>query len=115
MEELYAAMVGHLDKRLAEHEEFGTIIVDGDGADDSYYVPHRGLELDTRHVIEDPLFQASHRSQWVQMADLVAYAAYQGLLRHPGKEFAWDWYDKYLRSSDANGRPLDLHTSPKRS
>ncbi|HEX5400730.1 MAG TPA: hypothetical protein VFX16_00355, partial [Pseudonocardiaceae bacterium] len=34
-----------------------------------------------------------HRSQWVQMADLTAWSAYQGLLRHEGKQFAWTWYD----------------------
>jgi hypothetical protein len=44
----------------------------------------------------------------VQTADLVAWTAYQHLLRHPGKRFAWHWYDRHLRSSDANGGPVLL-------
>jgi hypothetical protein len=43
-----------------------------------------------REVIEDPLFQGWHVSQWVQMADLAAWSTSQGLLRHPGKDFSWD-------------------------
>ena len=84
------------------------MIVDGDGRDASYLVPHRALSLSGRHVLEDPFFQDSHRSQWIQMADLVAYAVYQHLLRHPGKGFAWHWYERYLRANDVNGSPLAL-------
>lgn len=66
------------------------------------------MKLRHRNVIEDPLFQASHRSQWVQMADIVAYVAYQGLQRYPGKQFVWDWYDQHLRAIDSNGGPIAL-------
>lgn len=59
-------------------------------------------------MIEDPLFQGSHQSQPVQMADLVAWTAYQFLLQHPGKQYAWPWYDEFLRKSDVNGGPLEL-------
>ncbi len=105
---LYAGLVNHIDARLRTADEFGLIVVDGNGTDGSYYRPHRALRLDDRHVIEDPLFQESHRSQWVQMADLVAYAAYVHLLRPPSKQFAWNWYDRHLRRSDVNGRPVRL-------
>lgn len=40
---------------------------------------HRGLELRTRRVIEDPFMQDSRCSQLIQAADLVAYAASQWL------------------------------------
>lgn len=106
--ELYAALIRHLDARLSTAGELGFVIVDGDGRDASYFGPHRGLSLGSRHVIEDPFFQDSHRSQWVQMADLVAYTVYQHLLRHPGKGFTWHWYETYLRPNDVNSGPLAL-------
>lgn len=106
--ELYAAMVHHIDHRLTAASEFGVVIVDGDGTDTTYRSAHRALPLETRHVIDDPLFQDSHVSQWVQMADLVAYAAYLHLLQPPGKEFAWGWHDGYLRACDVNGGPIKL-------
>jgi Protein of unknown function (DUF3800) len=84
------------------------IFMDGDGSDQGYYSAHRALKLADRHVIEDPLFQVSHRSQWVQMADLVAWSAYQALQRSPDRRFAWNWYDDYLAAHDANGGPVAL-------
>lgn len=84
------------------------MFVDGDGSDPRYFTAHRELKLAGRHIIEDPLFQYSHRSQWVQMADMVAYAAYQHLARYRGKEFAWSWYERHLMPHDVNGGPLEL-------
>ena len=105
---LYAALIQHLDSRLAAAGELAFVIVDGDGRDASYFAPHRALSLNSRHVLEDPFFQDSHRSQWVQMADLVAYTVYQHLLRHPGKHFTWHWYETHLRGKDVNGEPITL-------
>lgn len=79
--------------------------MDGDGSDPGYAAAHRDLKLAHRRVIEDPIFLAAHASQWVQMADLVAWSAYQGLLRHPGKEFAWEWYHRHLRDVDVADGP----------
>ena len=107
-DELYVQLVRHLDQRLVGSDELGMIFMDGDCTAPGYYAAHRGLRLSTRRVIEDPLFQASHRSQWVQMADVTAYVAYHGLLQHPAKAFMSGWYDKYLLSCDANGGPLEL-------
>jgi hypothetical protein len=107
-QDLYAKLIAHLDTRLTAAGEFGMIFMDGNGSDTGYYNAHRDLKLASRSIIEDPLFQHSHRSQWVQMADLVAWTAYQGLLRHAGKAFAWNWYDKHLRGFDVNGGPLAL-------
>jgi hypothetical protein len=107
-QDLYQRLIEHLDGKLAAAEELGMVFMDGDGTAAGYYSAHRALKLRHRRVIEDPLFQASHRSQWVQMADLVAYTAYQAVLRHPAKAFCWDWYDRHLRASDANGGPLAL-------
>lgn len=81
-----------LDRRLQVDGELGLLVMDGDGTDSSYYAAHRDLDLGTRALIEDPAFQNSHRSQWVQIADLIAYAGYQHLVRLPEKQFAWEWY-----------------------
>lgn len=105
---LYVALIRHLDDRLTGDDELGLVFMDGDGTANGYYAAHRGLRLSRRRVIEDPLFQASHRSQWVQMADLVAYAGYHALLRHPAKSFMVDWYDRFLKGCDTNGGPLAL-------
>lgn len=102
-------MVNHLDSRLGAVGENGMIIMDGDGSGSSaYYSAHRALALNSRHLIEDPLFVPAHRSAWVQMADFVAWTTYQGLQRHPGKRFTWDWYDRYLRGCDVNGGPVEV-------
>ena len=105
-DELYARLVDHLDTRLGSADELGMIFMDGDGSAHGYYGAHRGMKLAYRSIIEDPLFQHSHRSQLVQMADLVAWTSYQALLRHPGKSYAWKWYDAYLRGADINGGPV---------
>jgi hypothetical protein len=42
------------------------------------------------------------------MADLVAWTAYQSLQRHPGKQYAWPWYEKFLGLADVNGGPMEL-------
>ena len=67
-------------------------VMDGDGTDASYLSAHRGLAVRRRSLIEDPFFQHSARSQWVQIADLVAYAGYQSVAQLPQKKFTWHWY-----------------------
>jgi hypothetical protein len=84
------------------------IVMDGNGTASGYYAAHRGLKLSSRNIIEDPMFVPAHRSQWVQMADIAAWSAYQGLLRHQGKRFAWDWYTRHLGPSDVNDGPVAL-------
>src|SRR5207244_902503 len=66
--EVYALLVEHLTRRLTAAEDFGTIVIDGNASDLSYQQHHRGLKLATRRIIEDPCFQAAHRSQLVQIA-----------------------------------------------
>ncbi|NQX35943.1 DUF3800 domain-containing protein [Herbiconiux sp. VKM Ac-2851] len=90
---------------LAEHEH---LRMDGNGTDSSYTEAHRELELDTRHIIEDPTFYDSRRSQFVQMADLVAYSAFASLNRHEGNRFAWEWYAEHLASADPHGGPQEV-------
>jgi hypothetical protein len=84
------------------------VSMDGNGTDPNYVNAHRALSLDSRHIIEDPMFHDSKRSQLVQMADLVAYTTFVSLNRHRGNEFAWDWRREYLDGTDVNGGPLAI-------
>ena len=103
--DLYRDLVGVLDQRLGAAGEAGMIVMDG-RAVDSYYDAHRGLTLAARNILEDPIFVDSHRSQWVQMADIVAWSAYQHLSKTTG-HFAKNWYTHVL-PSDVYGGPQPL-------
>jgi hypothetical protein len=105
---LYDDLISHLDQRLIADGEYASIFMDGNGSDPTYFRAHRNLPLAGRRVLEDPLFQLSHVSQWVQMADLVAWTTYQSILRHPGKVVPAAWYDQHLRVRDVNGGPIAL-------
>ena len=105
---VYERLVALLDERLNADGDLGIVIMDGDGRDPSYASVHRRLKLAHRSIIEDPVFAHSTASQWVQMADLVAWTTYQHLLRREGKEFAWPWYQKYLSDSDVLGAPRQV-------
>lgn len=105
---LYEKVVRLWDANAADRNAFVLITMDGDGSDQSYFKAHRRLPLDTRHVIEDPIFHDSKRSQWAQIADLVAFTAYAHADRHAKNQYAWLWYEEFLSSSDPNTRPLSL-------
>lgn len=100
---LYADLIRRIDGQLAVTGSFGFITMDGQ--DQLYRQAHRALDLDSRHVIEDPAFHDSKHSQWTQMADLVSYSAYLHLTNRPGKEFGRDWFRDYLGASAAAGEP----------
>lgn len=105
-EAVYDELLTHLDHRLAAAGEYGQIQMDGNGTDPTYLRVHRRQKLADRRIIEDPMFQASHVSQWVQVADIVAWTTYQHLLQHPGKARAAAWYEAHLRARDVNGAPV---------
>ncbi|MFI5716089.1 DUF3800 domain-containing protein [Nocardia sp. NPDC051750] len=104
----YTALVRRWDAELAATGSFGVVNMDGNGTDRSYFNAHRDLKLDTRHIIEDPMFHDSKTSQWIQAADLVAYAAYIQLNPHSGNKYGADWYNNYLSPSDPEGGPVAL-------
>src|SRR5690606_4272314 len=103
---VYAALVRRWDTNLGARGEVGIVNMDGNGSDPSYRTAHRALKLNTRNLIEDPLFHDSKRSQLIQMADLVAWTTYAHLHRHAGNKFAANWYKDFLRPSDSNGGPI---------
>lgn len=103
---LYERLVLEWDRELAEADVYALITMDGQ---DSHYLDaHRGLKLDQRHIIEDPAMHDSRRSQWVQMADLVAYVALMTLNQHAHNQFGWTWYADHLTGSDAHAGPRHL-------
>lgn len=99
----YAALVRMLDDRLTADGELGLVVMDGDGSDPAYRAAHRELKLSTRSVLEDPFFRGSDASQWIQMADMIAYSAYQHLMRKPTKEATWGWYSEILAAASVTG------------
>jgi hypothetical protein len=106
--DVYRRLIAHLDARLATNHEHGLVFGDGDGSDRSYAAAHRALTLDQRRIVEDPQFPGSDRNVWLQLADLVAWTAFQHLHRAPNRRFAWPWYETYVASRDIHGAPHPL-------
>jgi Protein of unknown function (DUF3800) len=84
-----------IDRRLFLAGIQGAMIIDGaaDGSSADYVRMFRSLNLSGRQLLMEPSFQKSDESQWIQIADIVAYTAYQSVARRPGKEFCWTWYE----------------------
>jgi hypothetical protein len=93
------------DRRLEARNEHGIAIINGDGRETGYHEPHRSRELGVRRVLEDPMFAVSYQNQFVQIAELVAYCAYQHVLSQDGKRFVRDWYSIYLPKAEG---PVDV-------
>lgn len=105
---LYDGLVDLLDTRLRENADTGIVFVDGDATDPAYYRAHRRRGFH-RSLIEDPIFTAARRTMGGEMADLVAWTAYQFLVRLHDPDFYWDLYAP-LRSADMHGEPLGIDT-----
>ncbi len=104
--DVYQRFVLQLNARLADHHEHGMIFTDGDGSDPSYRDAHRALTAQHRRVLEDPQFPRSTENAWLQLADFVAWTAFQHLHRAPNRRVAWHWYDTYLAPCDVHGGPI---------
>jgi hypothetical protein len=103
---LYADFIASLDGELRRADTYAHGSMDGN--DPHYRDAHRALPLATRRIIEDPVMQSGSYSQWVQIADLVAYCANLTLDRYPGNAFGWDWYERYFAGRDPRGGPVLL-------
>ena len=64
------------------------------------------MPLKSRNLLEDPLYQRSHGSQFVQMADLVAFTGYPSLLTTGDKTLTRRWYADHLAGKDVTA-PAD--------
>lgn len=107
-ESLYRDFVYQYSEQLVATNSLAIFFVDGDGSDPMFRKAHRSLDLKDRRIIEDSIQLSSTHSQFIQIADLVAYCALAQIDRASNNEFAWGWYSKYLAHRDPNREPLQL-------
>ncbi|MFI5495248.1 DUF3800 domain-containing protein [Actinoplanes sp. NPDC051859] len=105
---LYSALVRYLDNDLRAYGARGMIFLDGD-RDPTAVTAHQTLAgVADRRLIEEPQARRAEHDQWVQMADLAAWSAYQGLARRSSKQHAWHWYPQLFGALDRHGGPIEL-------
>ncbi len=105
-EATYTELVAIWDGQLRTAGEYGLVGMDGNGDDPIYYAAHRSLDLPVRRIVEDPVFLHSGRSQWMQMADIIAWCSYTHLNNRPDNEFGWNWYNEYLAGLNPMNQPV---------
>lgn len=95
----YTGLLRRLDRQLGEAGEHAALIVDGDGSEELYEHVHRRVRPTCIRVpaAEVP----AHTSDWLQMADLVAYTACQAIAQRESRSFMWGWYSRYLPKTPA--------------
>lgn len=97
---LYRAWLARINAELAASDEYGVVILDGDGTERPLIAAHRELPDGGRRVLGDPLFQSARINYFLQAADQLAYAAYQSVAKRPEREFMWDWFGAALPWAD---------------
>jgi hypothetical protein len=77
---LYDDLLVFIDEYLRAEGAYATLIVDGtqDGGGHRL-ASHRALSITTRRIVEDAGMRSSADSQLLQMADWIAYAAFQSI------------------------------------
>lgn len=90
----YRGLLRSLDRQLAQAGEQAELVVDGDGSEGLYEQAH--WEIRPSCIRQPAIEVPAHASDWLQMADLVAYTACQAISRQPAREFMWGWYARYL-------------------
>lgn len=103
---VYRLALADLNRRIERRNDHALVMIDGDGTDPAYSDSHRDLSPAIRRVIEDPWHQGSHSSQWIMIADFIAYVAFQGLVRR--RPVVEDWYNTYFAAGDIHGGPIRL-------
>jgi hypothetical protein len=95
MRDTFCKLVLGVDRRLFLADLQGVMIIDGEGDNTcrDYYRIFRSLNLSGRQLVAGPYFEPSDQSQWIQIADMVAYAAFQSVIRRPSREYCWTWYE----------------------
>jgi hypothetical protein len=64
--EVYRCFLDGATDQLRAADEFGTVVMDGNGTDYRYKAVHRRLKFDQRRILEDPAHQQAHQSHLVQ-------------------------------------------------
>ena len=96
--DVFCRLVLGVDRRLFLAQVQGAMVIDGtgDGSCDIYVRLFRSLSLSGQHLMTDPLFQPSSGSQWIQIADIVAFSAFQAVVKRPDREYCWTWFEDYI-------------------
>jgi hypothetical protein len=109
-EAVYTSLVRLWDDQLRHNNAYGIVGWMGTGPTRSTttHNAHRALELSARRVIEDPMFHSSRRSQWTQMADIIAWSGYADL--HPSRITISPGlgHADYLAARNPMGDPVEL-------
>ncbi|MFF7454825.1 hypothetical protein [Kitasatospora sp. NPDC008115] len=89
----FAGTLRRIDAQLSAVGEYGRLVIDGDGTDPMY----EAVLADVRPArIVGLGFAPAHESQFLQFVDLVAYAAFQWVMRAPKRTFMHYWYPTHL-------------------
>lgn len=97
--EVYSTIISKLDAELSETSSLGMVFMDGDGSDTAYRDVHRTLLRGARSVMRT-IYTGSKASQFMRMADHVAWCATASILKIGKQAFAHDWYADYLSPRD---------------
>ncbi|WP_405619159.1 DUF3800 domain-containing protein [Streptomyces sp. NBC_01508] len=90
----YSRLLRRLDQQLGLTGECAALVVDGDGSEDLYERVHQ--EIRPARIPLPAAEVPAHTSDWLQMADLVAYTACQAIARLEPKRYMWGWYARHL-------------------
>lgn len=85
MRDTLCKLVLGIDRRLFLAGAQGVMIIDGeaDGSCADYVRVFKAVNLSGRQLAAEPFFLPSDASQWIQIADIGAYTAYQAVARQP--------------------------------
>ncbi len=90
----YRVLMYWIEELLRAGEDWGLVVIDGDNPE--LRTMHRELDIATRRIVEDPWKRDARESQWPQIADFVAHAAFQSIVRRKSRAFMWEWYEQQL-------------------
>ncbi|MER5781779.1 DUF3800 domain-containing protein [Streptomyces mobaraensis] len=99
-EQLYRDLVPLLNARHAALGIPARIHFDGNGTEQGLKRAHRGLPDEERYIDRELVLEPSWASPLLQAADLVAYTAFQSVIRRESRHFLWDWYARRLPEAE---------------
>ncbi|MEU2602443.1 DUF3800 domain-containing protein [Streptomyces hirsutus] len=101
---LFTAFLAQLNTKLAADDEYGIVIVDGNGTESALRTAVRRLPAADRRICELQ-FISARDSHLLQAADMLAYSTFQDLAKREERRFMWGWSAPAFRA-DAGPREL---------